>query len=111
MEESILVSIKKLLGITEDCKEFDQDIIIDINSALGILTQIGIGPSDGIFIIDSSTTWSDIIPSGMKLEMIKSYIHLKVKLLFDTSTLTSATIEAMNKMLSELEWRIYVSVN
>ena len=111
MEDSILLSIKKVLGITEECTDFDQDIIMAINTALGILTQIGVGPTDGFFIIDSTSTWSEFIPDGMKLEIIKSFVHLKVKLLFDTSTLSSATIDSMNKMLSELEWRINISVD
>ena len=111
MEDSILLSIKKVLGITEECTDFDQDIIMAINTALGILTQIGVGPIDGLFITDSTSTWSEFIPDGMKLEIVKTFVYLKVKLLFDTSTLSSATIDSMNKMLSELEWRINISVD
>lgn len=105
--ESILISIKKLLGISEDYTHFDTDLIMHINSVLSILTQIGVGPAEGFYIKDEDTVWTSFIPANSKLELVKSYVHLKVKLLFDPP-LGSAVIESMNRMLGELEWRIQI---
>ena len=110
MEESILASIKKLLGIPEEYKQFDADIIMHINSAFSILTQLGVGPSNGFSISDEEKEWHDFIGDDGKIEMVKSYIHLKDKLLFDPP-LSSAVIEAMNQMIKELEWRLNVAVD
>lgn len=104
--ESILTSIKKLLGISEDYEHFDADIIMHINTAFMILTQLGVGPSDGFRIEDDSTTWNEFISEDNKnLEAVKSYIYMKVKLLFDPP-LSSIVLESMNRMISELEWRL-----
>lgn len=108
--ESILTSIKKLLGIPEEYKQFDSDLIIHINSVFSILTQIGVGPTEGFSIKDDGAVWSDFIPEKSRIEFVKSYMHLKVKLLFDPP-LGSAVIESMNRMISELEWRILVAVD
>ena len=108
--DSILTSIKKLLGITEDYEHFDQDVIIHINSALSVLTQLGVGPEAGFFIEDSSAIWSDFVGNTSKLELIKTYIYLKVRLVFDPPT-SSAVIDAINRQISELEWRINVTVD
>lgn len=110
MEESILTSIKKLLGIAEEYKQFDADIIMHINSVFSILTQLGVGLSNGFSIQDEDRGWHDFIGEDNKIEMVKSYIHLKVKLLFDPP-LSSAVIEAMNQMIKELEWRLNVAVD
>ena len=108
MNDSILTSIKKLLGITEEYEHFDQDIIIHINSVFMILNQLGVGPSNGFSITDKTAVWSDFISEGANLESVKSYIYLKVRLLFDPPT-TSAVMESMNRMISELEFRLNVS--
>ena len=108
MNDSILTSIKKLLGITEEYEHFDQDIIIHINSVFMILNQLGVGPSNGFSIIDKTAVWSDFISEGTNLESVKSYTYLKVRLLFDPPT-TSAVMESMNRMISELEFRLNVS--
>lgn len=105
--ESILTSIKKMLGITEEYKHFDSDLIMHINSVLSILTQLGIGPPQGFSIADSSATWEDFIPKNPQIESMKSYVYLKVKLLFDPPSSSSVT-ESMNRMISELEWRLNV---
>ena len=104
--ESILTSIKKMLGIPEEYDHFDPDLIMHINSVLSILTQIGVGPSEGFRIEDDLATWKDFLDDDTDYEAVKSYVHLRVKLLFDTSTLSSAVIESMNRMISELEWRL-----
>lgn len=108
--DSILTSIKKLLGIAEEYKHFDTDLIMHINSALSVLTQLGVGPSDGFRITDESTIWSEFISEDQDLEVIKSYIYLKVKLLFDPP-LSSAVMESTNRMISEFEWRIQVKAD
>ena len=106
--ESILTSIKKLLGIAEDYEHFDQDIIMHINSVFMILTQLGVGPDEGFSIEDDTAVWTDFIQDIKKLESVKTYIYLKVKLAFDPP-LSSAVIESMNRLINELEWRLNVA--
>lgn len=108
--ESILTSIKKLLGIEEDYEHFDQDIIIHINSTLMILTQLGVGPSRGFMIYDKKSLWSDFLTNDAEIEAVKTYTYLKVKLLFDPP-LSSSVIESINRSISELEWRINIIVD
>lgn len=105
---SILTSIKKLLGITEECENFDADIIIHINSVFMILTQLGVGPTEGFSIQDKTTTWDEFIPVN-QLESVRSYVYMKVKLMFDPP-LSSAVMESMNRMISEFEWRLNIAV-
>lgn len=108
--DSILNSIKKLLGIEESYTHFDSDIIMGINTALSILTQIGVGPINGFSISDKISVWSDFVPDMSKLELLKSYVHLKVKLLFDPPA-SSTVIEVISKQIAELEWRISILVD
>ena len=105
MDESILTSIKRLLGITEDYQHFDQDLIMHINSVLMTLTQIGVGPVGGMLITDDSTTWEEFAGEVTDLGGIQSYVYLKVKLLFDPPQ-TSSVTEAINRQINELEWRL-----
>ena len=108
--ESILTSIKKMLGIAEEYTHFDADLIIHINSVFAILTQIGVGSSEGFSIKDENDVWEDFITEDSKLELVKSYTYMKVKILFDPP-LISSVIESMNRMISELEWRIQVAAD
>ena len=108
--ESILTSIKKLLGIEEEYTQFDNDIIMHINSAFLNLTQLGVGPAEGFLIEDDTATWEDFIGDSNQLQAVKSYMYLKVKLLFDPP-LSSSVIESMNRMVAELEWRLNVAVD
>ena len=103
--ESILTSIKKLLGISEEYKHFDTDIIMHINSVFMILTQLGVGPQEGFIIEDDGAEWMEFIADPVQLQAVKSYIYLKVKLLFDPP-LSSAVIESTNRTIAELEWRL-----
>lgn len=108
--DSILNSIKKLLGSYEDDTNFDVDLIININTVLAILTQLGVGPSEGFSITGSTETWSDFIdPLMVSMEQIKTYIYLKVKLIFDPP-MSSTVIEAYKRQIDELEWRILHAV-
>lgn len=104
--ESILTSIKKLLGIHEEYTNFDEDIIIHINTAFATLNQLGVGPSGGFMIEDSSAEWLEYIDE-CNLTMVKTYIYLKVKMVFDPPT-SSAVIESIKRTIDELEWRIYL---
>lgn len=104
--DSILTSIKQMLGIPEDYEQFDTDIIIHINSALMTLTHIGVGPSNGFSIEDSSAYWSDFIEDMSLLQAVKTYVYLKVRLVFDPSSLGSATLSAFERQIAELEWRL-----
>lgn len=108
--ESILTSIKKMLGIAVEYTHFDADLIMHINSVFAILTQIGVGPSEGFSIEDDTDVWTDFIQDNKKLESVKSYTYMKVKLLFDPP-LSSSVIESMNRIISELEWRIQVAAD
>ena len=110
MEESILTSIKKLLGITEEYEHFDQDLIMHINSVFMILTQMGVGPEDGFNISSKKTTWSEFTKDDKKIEAVKSYVYMKVKLLFDPPA-SSSVMEAMNRAINEFEWRLTLAAN
>lgn len=108
--DSVLTSIKKTLGIVEEYTHFDEDLIMHINSVLLILNQIGVGPPEGFSIKDEFSVWEDFIPESQKLEFVKSYVYMKVKLLFDPP-ISSAVLESTNQMISELEWRIQVATD
>lgn len=109
MEESILTSIKKLLGIEEEYEQFDMDIIIHINSVFMILHQLGVGPKNGFAIKDKTATWNEYIEEAY-IESIKSYVYLKVRLLFDPPQ-QSAVIESTKNLVNELEFRLNVQVD
>ena len=106
--DSILVSIKKLLGIAADYTHFDPDIIMHINSAFSVLTQLGVGPPEGFRIDDDAKTWNDFISDTIRLDAVKSYVYLKVSLMFDPPT-SSAILSARERQISELEWRLNVA--
>ena len=108
MDDSILTSIKKLLGITEDYNNFDQDIIMHINSVFMILTQMGVGPADGFSIEDDSAIWIDFTSDLKVLESVKSYMYLKVRLLFDPPT-SPSVLDSTNRLINEFEWRLNVA--
>ena len=103
--DSILDTIKKLLGPDQSYNYFDQDIIIHINTAIMNLTDIGVGPKEGFSIKSSKEVWSDFIKDIKQFEAVKTYIYLKVKLIFDPP-LSSSVIEIYNKQINELEWRL-----
>ncbi len=107
--ESILISIKKLLGIDAAYTHFDADIIMHINSVFSILTQMGVGPDGGFSISGAGEKWEDFI-TGSQFSLVKSYVHLKVRLLFDPP-LSSAVIESINRQISEFEWRLFVAAD
>lgn len=110
MDDSILISIKKMLGMEENYNVFDTDIIIHINTIFMTLNQLGVGPSSGFKIEDNSAIWSEYIDEDSDLEAVKTYIYLKVKLLFDPP-LSSSVIEVMKQSIAELEWRLNVQTS
>lgn len=105
MEESILTSIKKLLNIAVDDKSFDQDILIHINSVFMILNQMGVGTEQTFSIKDGTSKWVDFLGDSKELESVKTFIYLKVKMLFDPPANSSIT-EAYNQLIKEFEWRL-----
>lgn len=107
MSDSILTSTKKVLGIEEDYTAFDVDVLMHINSAFATLSQIGIGPEAGFMIEDEEPTWSDFLGEDPRLNSVKTYTFLKVRILFDPPT-TSYMIESLRKQAEEFEWRLNV---
>lgn len=105
--ESILTSIKQMLGIMEDDTSFDQDIIVHINSTFMTLQDIGVGPEDGYRIKDKSETWTDFLSGNKKAEDVKTYVYLKVRILFDPPA-NQSTLTAFKEAANEFEWRLNV---
>ena len=105
ISESILDSTKKVLGLETDYDVFDVDVIMHVNSVLSTLNQLGIGPDEGFAIEDATPTWSDFLEDVKPLNNVKSYVYLRVRMLFDPPT-TSFLQESMQKQILEFEWRI-----
>lgn len=107
VKDSILLSIKKLLMIDPSYEVYDDDIIMHINATLSVLTQMGVGKEGGLTISDANNTWDEFIDlSNNDFNTIKSYVYLKVKLLFDPPQ-NSALIESINNQIKEFEYRLY----
>ena len=104
--DSILTSIKHFLGVTADYKQFDIEIITHINSVFADLTQMGVGPSEGFCIWDDTAIWDDFISDSMLLQSVKSYMYLRVKILFDSASMGSATLASYERQISQWEWRL-----
>jgi hypothetical protein len=107
MEESILKSTKKILGLADNYTAFDQDVITHINATFSILDQLGVGPEGGFMVEDEATVWGDYAVPPNQLHLIKTYVFLKVRLLFDPPS-TSFLIDAITKQISEYEWRLNI---
>lgn len=109
--DSILTSVKKMLGLTEEYEHFDVDIIMHINSVFMILNQLGVGPESGFSIANKFDSWDDFLPPENKnFEPVKTFMYLKVRTLFDPPA-SSIVMEAINRNLSEMEWRIYTQAD
>lgn len=104
--DSILLSIKKLLGIEDTVDVFDADIILHINSVFSNLTQMGVGPKEGYSISDSSSVWSEFIEDSQTLQNVKSYMYVKVRILFDPPS-SSIHKQALEEQAKEIEYRLY----
>ena len=105
--DSILNSIKKLMGIPADYAAFDMDLIMHINSVFMILNQLGIGPEEGFSITGDESVWTDFYTRA-DLDLVKSYVYLKTRLLFDPPT-SSAVLNSMEKQVDQYEWRLNVT--
>lgn len=109
MNDSILDTIKKMLGITSEETAFDVDIITLINAAFMTLKQLGVGPTAGFSITDLNSIWSDFTDNEAMLGSIQSYIYMKVRVVFDPPS--SSVLTAMESAIKELEWRMNVEVD
>jgi hypothetical protein len=107
MEQSILKTVKKLVHIPPENDEYDEDIILHINSAFSDLHQLGLGPDDDFIIENDTATWDEYIGSTKYIQSVKTWVVLKVRLVFDPPA-TSFTIDAYQKQLDELTWRLNV---
>lgn len=103
--ESILLSVKDFIGPTVDNTDFDTSIIVQINTALSILTQLGVGPPEGFSVEGKSETWSDFMKDDPRLNMVKTFVQLKAKLIFDPPS-NSSILESYNQTIKEIESRI-----
>lgn len=110
MGESILESVKHLLGPGSCDDHFDDDLIIFINGVFSQLTQLGVGPEKGFFIDGPDKSWEEYISDDPKLEMVKTYMYTKVRLRFDPPQ-SSSVIQLMQQDASELEWRLNVAAD
>jgi uncharacterized ion transporter superfamily protein YfcC len=106
--DSILTSVKEMLGIAEEYTHFDNVLIMHINSVFMALTQMGIGPSEGFSIQDADQVWTDFVSEEDDMEGVKTYVGLRVKLIFDNASCSGTVIEVMNRTISELEYRLFV---
>ena len=110
MQDSILVTIRKLVCGDPYANHFDTDLLVHINACFSILNQLGVGPENGFVVTDETQSWSSYIADNYILNMVKTYVTLKVKKIFDPP-LTSSVLEAMDKEISQLEWRLNVAVD
>lgn len=110
MNESILTTIKKLLGIPEKFTQYDMDIIVAINSAFSTLRQLGVGPEKGFRIEDDDAIWEDFIGDDESIEMVKLYVYQKTRLAFDPPSM-SFIIETLKDSIREIEWRLCSEMN
>lgn len=107
MSDSILTSVKKVLNLPESYTAFDEDVLMHINSVFSTINQLGIGPEGGLTIANATPTWAALIGTDPRLNFVKSYVYLRVRMLFDPPT-TSFHIAAVEKQYEELEWRMSV---
>lgn len=108
--KNILTSVKKDVNVEASDNHFDAVIIEHINSVFADLTQMGVGPSDGFYIEDETSSWTDFIGDSLLLQSVKSYMGLRVRLLFDPP-LNSAVLESMKNQIEKWEWRLHVAAD
>jgi hypothetical protein len=106
-KDSILTSTKKILGMPADHTEFDLDVLTHINSVFSTLTELGVGPAEGFMIDDADAEWGDFLEDDMRLNSVKTYIYLRVRLLFDPPN-TPHLATALKEQIQEMEWRLTV---
>ena len=107
MEESILKTIKQLIGCPDDFEQFDLDLIVHINSAFATHTHLGVGPKEGYRITGADNAWSEFEDDAQKLSLIKDYVYIKTRLLFDPPT-SGSLMDSLKEQLKEMEWRLCI---
>lgn len=107
MEESILKTIKQLIGCPDDFEQFDLDLIVHINSSFATLTHLGVGPKEGYRITGADNVWSEFEDDAKKLSLIKDYVYIKTRLLFDPP-ISGSLMDSLKEQLKEMEWRLYM---
>jgi len=110
MPDSILNTTKKALGLPVEDTAFDVDILMQINTAVAVLTQLGVGPTTPLSVVDADTEWENLTTEPTVLSMVKTFIYLKTRMGFDPPG-TSFLLDAMSKNLDELTWRIEIQAN
>lgn len=110
VSESILLSVKKMLGLDKDYDVFDPELIIHINTVFGTLHQLGVGPEDQFRISGDSETWSEFDTEGEQTDEVKTYVYLRVRLLFDPPS-SSFVLSSFKEQIQELEWRLNVKAD
>lgn len=105
MSDSVLLSIKQMLGISPEDTSFDVNVIMSINTALTTLMDLGLTEVEDEIVTDDDMTWDDLLGGRTDIEYVKTYVYQKVKMIFDPPTSTAA-IDAMQRSINELEWRI-----
>ena len=103
--QSIIRTICKLIGVSSMDDHFDLDIKVHANSAFATLMQLGVGPENGFTVKDKDTKWEEFSDDPVLVEMVKSYMYLKVRILFDPPS-SSIVMEAINRNIAEEEWRL-----
>lgn len=109
INDSILKTIRQMIGPEASYDAFDTDLIININSALMTLNQLGVGPESGFVITGVDETWEQLLGDFKDLESVKMYVYIKTRMLFDPPT-NSTFMDILTKQANELEWRINVQV-
>lgn len=105
---SILNSVKKALGIQSDYNHFDQELIMHINSVFSILNQLGVGPEESFVIKSEDNLWEEFTESKTNINVVKTYMYLKVRLLFDPPS-SGTAVESFKNQAEEMEWRMNVA--
>lgn len=103
--ESILDTVKKMLGVQHNYEHFDSELILHINSVFMVLNQLGLGPSAGFFIADYTSKWNQFLDYSTNFEAVKNYTYLRVRILFDPPS-SSFVLDAMERQIKEFEWRL-----
>jgi len=110
MQESILLTIKQMLGIPSEYSVFDEELAVYINTVIAALRQLGVGPENGFAITGENESWEDYIGDTLMYENVKAYIYLKVRMMFDPPS-SSFVLEAFKNQAAEIEWRIYIQAD
>lgn len=110
MQNSILLTIKQMLGIPSEYSVFDEELVVYINTVIAALRQLGVGPENGFAITGENDSWGDYIGDTLMYENVKSYIYLKVRMMFDPPS-SSFVLEAFKNQAAEIEWRIYIQAD